>query len=150
MNQINYKFNEGALIKELQSYIDSTYDQHYGKGKIQSTEVIIDRGRGMDFCLGNVDKYSQRYGNKGTPDDYRKDLMKILHYALISLYVHDLKHKSNSEKQMTFTFNADNYTDEAIYTRPNMVYNNGSIDNITPYQWNEMNIKHLNELKETK
>ena len=143
MSQIDYKFNEGALIKELQRYIDSTYDQHYGKGKIQSTEVIIDRGRGMDFCLGNVDKYSQRYGNKGIPEDYRKDLMKILHYTLIALYVHDKEHKD-------FTLSADSYTDEAIYTRPNMVYNNCSIDNVTPYQWNEMNIQHLNELKETK
>ena len=39
--------------------------------------------------MGNVDKYANRYGKKGTADDARKDLMKILPYALIQLYVHD-------------------------------------------------------------
>ena len=87
--KINYKFNEDKLIEELQTYIDKTYSEHYASGKLQSTEVIIDRGRGLDFCLGNVDKYSNRYGSKGTADDARKDLMKILHYTLIALYVHD-------------------------------------------------------------
>jgi hypothetical protein len=33
--------------------------------------------------------------------------------------------------------------------RQKMVYN-GSIDNITPQQWNTMNLKHLKETKETK
>jgi len=86
---IDYKFNEGGYISELQEYIDSTYNSHYSTSKIQSTEVIIDRGHGTGFCMGNVDKYSNRYGNKGTRDDARKDLMKILHYALIQLYIHD-------------------------------------------------------------
>ena len=27
--QIDYKFNEGALIAELQAYIDKTYGGHY-------------------------------------------------------------------------------------------------------------------------
>jgi hypothetical protein len=36
-----------------------------------------------------VDKYSNRYGKKGSKDDARKDLMKILHYALIQLHIHD-------------------------------------------------------------
>ena len=85
----NYKFNEEALIKELQSYIDSTYGAHYGQGGLQSSEVIVDRGHGLGFFLGNVDKYNARYGKKGGPDDHRKDLMKVLHYALLALYEHD-------------------------------------------------------------
>jgi hypothetical protein len=94
MKQPNYKFNEGALIKEFQSYIDSTYGQHYGQGGLQSSEVIIDRGHGLGFFLGNVDKYNARYGKKGTSDDHRKDLMKVLHYGLLALYEHD---RSNSK-----------------------------------------------------
>jgi len=87
---IDYKFNEPALLAELSDYIDTTYDQHYSKNRqLQSTQVIIDRGRGLDFCLGNIDKYSNRYGEKGTAADHRKDLLKILHYTLIALYVHD-------------------------------------------------------------
>ena len=86
---IDYKFNEDDYIDEFKSYIDSTYGGHYSSNNLQSTEVIIDRGHGTGFCMGNVDKYSNRYGNKGTRDDARKDLMKILHYALIQLYMHD-------------------------------------------------------------
>jgi hypothetical protein len=86
----DYKFNEGALIEELHQYIDSTYNAHYGQGGLQSSEVIIDRGHGLGFFLGNVDKYNARYGKKGdTPEEWRKDLMKVLHYGLLALYEHD-------------------------------------------------------------
>ena len=45
----------------------------------------------MGFALGNVLKYAQRYGKK---EGYnRKDLLKILHYALIALHVHDKNEK---------------------------------------------------------
>ena len=88
---IKYKFNEGQLIAEFADYIDSTYDAHYCTSGIQSSEVIIDRGRGMGFFLGNVDKYSSRYGNKGDVSDHRKDLMKVLHYALLALHTHDIE-----------------------------------------------------------
>ena len=88
-NDIDYKFNEYNYIEELLNYIDATYNGHYSTNKFQSTEVIIDRGHGTGFCMGNVDKYSNRYGKKGTKVDARKDLMKILHYTLIQLYVHD-------------------------------------------------------------
>jgi len=87
--KIDYKFNENKYIEEFKNYIDKTYDGHYSSNKFQSTEVIIDRGNGTGFCMGNVDKYSNRYGKKGERDDHRKDLMKILHYALIQLYIHD-------------------------------------------------------------
>lgn len=96
-----FKFNEDQYIKELYKYIEGTYAEHYGKGKIQTTEIIIDRGRGLEFCLGNVDKYSCRYGEKGEPDDYRKDLMKILHYTIIALHSHDLKYKETNERADT-------------------------------------------------
>jgi conjugal transfer/entry exclusion protein len=86
---MNYKFREDELINEFKEYIDSTYQSHYASGSLQSTEVIIDRGRGMDFALGNVDKYNARYGIKEGRN--RKDILKILHYALIALYVHDLE-----------------------------------------------------------
>lgn len=86
---IDYKYNEGELIREFQEYVDSTYGQHYSKDKFQATEFIIDGGHGTGFCIGNVLKYAQRYGKKGTAKDARKDLMKVLHYALIQLHIHD-------------------------------------------------------------
>ena len=85
----DYKFNEGDLINEFKEYIDSTYNGHYSKNNFQATEFIIDGGHGIGFALGNVMKYAQRYGKKGSEEDARKDLMKVLHYALIALYTHD-------------------------------------------------------------
>lgn len=86
---IKYKFSEGALIKELQAYIDNTYDGHYSKNQFQSTEFISDCGHGIGFAIGNILKYAQRYGKKGTPEDARRDLMKVLHYSIIALHEHD-------------------------------------------------------------
>lgn len=89
-NKVDYKYNEGQLIADLQEYVDSTYGEHYSVNKFQATEFIIDGGHGEGFCIGNIMKYAQRYGKK---EGYnRKDLMKVLHYALIALHVHDLEH----------------------------------------------------------
>ena len=85
---IDYKFNEDKNINELKNHIDSTYDSHYSKEKFQATEFIIDGGHGTGFCVGNIMKYAQRYGKKGDRAQARKDLMKILHYAIIQLHVH--------------------------------------------------------------
>ncbi len=86
---IKYKYNEDVLLKEFKTYIDATYGEHYSKDKFQATEFIMDGGHGTGFCIGNVLKYAQRYGKKGTREDARKDLLKVLHYALMQLYVHD-------------------------------------------------------------
>ena len=85
----SYKFNEADIIDQIQEYIDSTYDGHYNRDKFQATEFILDGGHGTGFCIGNILKYAQRYGKKGTPDDARKDLLKVIHYAIIALYNHD-------------------------------------------------------------
>ena len=84
-----YKFNEDVLVKEFMDYIDSTYGGHYGQGGLQSAEVIVDRGHGLGFFLGNVDKYNARYGKKGEPADHRKDILKVIHYAFLALNEHD-------------------------------------------------------------
>lgn len=86
---MKYKFDEDRLINEFKNYVDSTYGQHYATDKYQATDIIIDSGHGTGFCLGNVIKYSKRYGKKGNADDHRRDIMKVLHYALIQLYIHD-------------------------------------------------------------
>ena len=90
---IEYRYNEGNLIKELKDYIDATYGEHYSKNKFQATEFIIDGGHGEGFCIGNIMKYAQRYGNK---NGYNKeDLMKVIHYALIMLHVHEKTRSKN-------------------------------------------------------
>ena len=88
-NAPNYKFNEDVYCDEILEYIATTYESHYSKEKFQSTEFIIDGGHGTGFNMGNILKYAQRYGKKGTKNDARKDLMKVIHYAIIQLHVHD-------------------------------------------------------------
>lgn len=84
---IDYKFNEYENLIALKEYVDSTYDAHYAQNKFQATEFIADAGHGEGFALGNIIKYSARYGRKEGKN--RADLLKVLHYALIALHVHD-------------------------------------------------------------
>ena len=90
-----YKYNEALYISEIMEYIDKTYGEHYSRNKFQATEFIIDSGHGTGFCIGNVLKYAQRYGRKGSPEDWRKDLMKVIHYAVIQLHVHDVTYEDD-------------------------------------------------------
>ena len=85
---VEYKFDEGKALKELKEYIDSTYTAHYSTDKYQPTDMIIDAGHGEGFCMGNIMKYAKRYGRKDGKN--RADLMKILHYGIIMLYVESL------------------------------------------------------------
>lgn len=87
--EINYKYSEDSILEELTDYINKTYSQHYSQNKYQATEFIIDSGHGEGFCIGNILKYAQRYGKKGSREDARKDLMKVLHYGIIALHNHD-------------------------------------------------------------
>jgi len=87
---IRYKYDEGRYIKEITEYVNDTYGEHYSRNKFQATEFIMDSGHGTGFCMGNVMKYAQRYGRKGSREDWRKDLMKVIHYAMMQLYVHDV------------------------------------------------------------
>ena len=91
-SKINYKFNEDKLIKELVHYIDNTYGEHYASDKYQATDVIVDAGHGEGFCIGNIMKYAKRYGNKEGKN--KKDLLKILHYGIIMLHIHDMENKN--------------------------------------------------------
>tara|TARA_S200000501_G_scaffold288540_1_gene273225 strand:+ start:1875 stop:2204 length:330 start_codon:yes stop_codon:yes gene_type:complete len=88
-----YKFDEDKYISEFKDHVNSTYNSHYSKEKFQATEFIVDGGHGTGFCIGNILKYAQRYGKKGDKNEHRRDLLKILHYALIQLHVHDKEYK---------------------------------------------------------
>ena len=88
-NKIDYKYNEDVYLNEMLEYINSTYGEHYSQNKFQATEFIMDSGHGEGFCIGNIMKYAQRYGKK---DGYnRKDLLKVIHYAIMALHNHDMK-----------------------------------------------------------
>ena len=93
--KIDYKYNEDNSLAEITAYINDTYSEHYSKNKYQATEFIIDSGHGTGFCIGNVMKYAQRYGRKGSRDDLKKDLLKVIHYAIIQLHVHEIENEKD-------------------------------------------------------
>jgi hypothetical protein len=96
-NKIDYKYNEDEILKDISNYIDATYDQHYSQNKFQATEFIIDSGHGTGFCVGNILKYAQRYGHKGTPNEWRKDMMKVIHYGIMQLHIHDQEYNKKEK-----------------------------------------------------
>lgn len=118
---IDYKFNEVKLIKDLKEYIDSTYSEHYAKGRIQTTEFIQSNGEGIPFTRGNIIKYAQRYGSKDGRN--RKDILKVLHYAIIMLHTHDLETKPEELDYENLTGNSEhfeelrNYQHELTFSR---------------------------------
>ena len=54
MAKINYAFSEDKVIRDLQKYVDGTYDKHYAQRKYQATQFIEDCGHGEGFCMGNI------------------------------------------------------------------------------------------------
>ena len=84
---IKYKYDEQNILNGVYAYIQDTYKEHYSKNNYQATEFIIDAGHGTGFCIGNIMKYAQRYGKKGAKKDRRKDLLKIIHYDIIALFI---------------------------------------------------------------
>ena len=83
-----FKYNEEEIVKELLEYIRGPYRQHYSAGddKIQTLDLIEACGDGEPFCRSNILKYASRYDKKGTA---RRDIMKILHYAVLLMYFND-------------------------------------------------------------
>ena len=83
-----WKYNEEEIVKELLEYIRGTYTQHYSAGddKIQTLDLIEACGDGEAFCRSNILKYASRYDKKGTA---RRDIMKILHYAVLLMNFND-------------------------------------------------------------
>ena len=83
---MKYKFNEDKILKLIKENIDATYSQHYANEKYQATDMILDAGHGEGFCMGNIMKYAMRYGKK---DNKQAELYKIIHYAIIALYLEE-------------------------------------------------------------
>jgi hypothetical protein len=83
-----WKYNEEEIVKELLEYIRGTYTQHYSAGddKIQTLDLIEACGDGEAFCRSNILKYASRYDKKGCA---RRDIMKILHYAVLLMNFND-------------------------------------------------------------
>lgn len=97
VNSERFKYNEDAILKELKEYISATYNQHYSSEGIQTLDLIESCGDGEAFCRSNILKYASRYDKKGTA---RRDIMKILHYAVLLLNFND----KNAKRETYETF----------------------------------------------
>jgi len=84
------KYNEDKILEEISQYVNNTYDEHYSEGEVQTLDFIEACGDAKAFCRSNILKYASRYDKKGTP---RKDILKIIHYAMLLLHFNDKENK---------------------------------------------------------
>jgi len=92
------KYDEDTILHELKDYITSTYNQHYSAGNdaIQTLDLIEACGDAESFCRSNILKYASRYDKKGTA---RRDIMKILHYAVLLMHFSDKTNTTETYNQ---------------------------------------------------
>ena len=93
-----WKYDEDEILQELLEYVRGTYNQHYSAGddKIQTLDLIEACGDGEAFCRSNILKYASRYDKKGTA---RRDILKILHYAVLLMHFNDKNAKRETYNQ---------------------------------------------------
>ena len=88
----SFKYNEDRYLTEVKTYIESTYNQHYAsKNGSQAIDAIFSAGYGVGFCMGNITKYVSRFGKKQGQN--RVDILKLIHYAVLTLHALDLETK---------------------------------------------------------
>ena len=85
-----WRYNEGKILREVEAYLSSTYKGHYvgGETKIQTLDLIHSIGDSESFCRSNAIKYLSRFGKKDGKN--RKDLLKVIHYAILLYHFADL------------------------------------------------------------
>lgn len=89
-NPVQWKYNEDKLLKELHDYLASTYGAHYiGENNTQAMDLIAAGGMLFHFAASSIIKYAFRFGKKDGAN--RKDLLKIIHYAMFMLWKLDSK-----------------------------------------------------------
>jgi len=87
-----FKYHEEEILKDIEDYVSSTYRGHYtGTSheyrKVQTLDLLAARDIASGFCQANIIKYGSRYGSKEGKE--KKDLMKVIHYAMLLLHFDD-------------------------------------------------------------
>ncbi len=89
VTQTPWKYNEEEIVKELLEYIRGTYKKHYAANdqNLQTLDFIEAAHNDGEACSrDNIMKYVSRYDKKGAA---RRDILKILHYAVLLMYFND-------------------------------------------------------------
>lgn len=96
---MQYKYNEDQVLSYLKQYIDNTYNEHYvGNDGIQAIDVWKSLDIDEQAFRSNLIKYSMRYKQKKGQE--LKDLMKILHYAILLVsrnHINEIEESINDE-----------------------------------------------------
>ena len=87
-----YKYHESEIISDIEEYVSSTYNGHYTGTtheyrNVQTLDLMAARDVAAGFCQANILKYGSRYGSKEGKN--KKDLMKVIHYAMLLLHFDD-------------------------------------------------------------
>jgi|TARA_B100002019_G_scaffold81121_1_gene70045 hypothetical protein len=93
---MSFKYDEERILKEVRDYITGTYGAHYSSDNIQTLDLIESVGDAEAFCRSNILKYASRYDKKGTA---RRDIIKIIHYAMLLLHFSDKSATTESYPQ---------------------------------------------------
>ena len=86
------------MIENLDEH--KSADAHYEKGTLQPIQYMqeqLTHEQFEGFCLGNIIKYSSRFGRKDG-NSKANEARKILNYAK-ALYIHEQDMKVNPEEQ---------------------------------------------------
>ena len=104
-NNGRWKYNEDVILKDIHEYVSATYRSHYtGKVSVfkgdqnyavQTIDLLAAKGLASNFCQANILKYGSRYGDKDGKN--KKDLLKVIHYAMLLLHFDDHYKSTNSD-----------------------------------------------------
>lgn len=91
-NNGRWKYHEDIILNDIKDYVAGTYRSHYtgkanGHVDIQTIDLLAAKGLSSGFCQSNIIKYGTRYGDKDGKN--KKDLLKVIHYAMLLLYFDD-------------------------------------------------------------
>ena len=87
-----FKYHEKEILKDIEEYVSGTYKGHYTGNSheyrnVQTLDLMAARSVASGFCQANILKYGCRYGSKDGKN--KKDLMKVIHYAMLLLHFDD-------------------------------------------------------------
>ena len=90
-----WKYEEDKTLKEVESYLSSTYHSHYTseQSKAQTLDLIESIGDAEAFTRSNAIKYLSRFGKKNGKS--KMDILKAIHYCVLLYHFAGL-HKNNS------------------------------------------------------
>lgn len=92
--EIEYKYAEDQILLDLEAYINKTYGEHYKtSNKIECFDAWFALGNATTTFRDTAIKYLWRAGKKGSSEDQKKDLMKALHYVMLTLYSEHYRNK---------------------------------------------------------